>query len=281
MRNSACSRLVTGSDTRTWVAGTARARVRGVRHLLVMADSLAFHGPERAHPPSDPRLYPQVMAASLSARLDHPVEVDLVARLGWTARDGWWALTKDPRVWGELLPRADALVVGLGGMDHLPAAVPTFWREGIAYVRPGGLRRAVRRGYLAVAPYVVRATNGRLRQLPQAATDRYLTRIVEGVRTFRPGLPVVALTPSPYRSDLYPSQRPHVPAVAAARAWAGRTGVHLLDLDPLVGPALSSRTGNPDGMHWSWDTHRAVGAALAEVLARTQREPAAPRGPIT
>lgn len=255
-----------------------------MRHVLVLADSLAFHGPDRAHPPTDPRLYPQVMAATLSEQLGDPVDVDLVARLGWTARDGWWALTKDPRVWGELLPRADALVLGLGGMDHLPAAVPTFWREGIAYVRPGGLRRAVRRSYLAVAPHVIRATDGRLRQLPQAATDRYLTRIVEGVRTFRPGLPVVVPGPSPYRSDLYPSQRPHVPAVVAAAAWADRAGVRLVDLDPLVEPSLATGSGNPDGMHWGWDTHRVVGEALAEAVTRAWVEVrcdvSAPRGPI-
>ena len=58
-------------------------------HLLVIADSLAFHGPERAERPSDSRLYPQVAGRILGA------DVDLVARQGWTARDGWWALTKD------------------------------------------------------------------------------------------------------------------------------------------------------------------------------------------
>ncbi len=246
-----------------------------MRHVLVLADSLAFHGPDRPHPPSDPRLYPQVMAAALSEQLGNPVGADLVARLGWTARDGWWALSRDPRVWGELLPRADALVLGLGGMDHLPAAVPTFWREGIAYLRPGRLRRTVRTGYLTAAPYVIRATDGRLRQLPQAATDRYLTRIVEGVRTFRPGLPVVALGPSPYRGDAYPSQRPHAPAVAAARRWAGRAAVELVELDPLVGPALEAGAGNPDGMHWGWDTHRQVGEALAGALTHRSAAPRA------
>lgn len=244
-----------------------------MRHVLVLADSLAFHGPDRPYPPTDPRLYPQVMAAALSERFGHAVTADLAARLGWNARDGWWALTRDPRVWGELLPRADALVLGLGGMDHLPAAVPTWCREGIAYLRPGGLRRAVRRGYLAAAPYVIRATDGRLRQLPQPATDRYLSRIVQGVRTFRPGLPVVALGPSPYRAAAYPSQRPHAPAVLAARAWADRAGVTLVDLDPLVAPALAAGTGNPDGMHWGWDTHTTVGAALAAALAERAPEP--------
>jgi hypothetical protein len=75
-------------------------------HVLVLADSLAFHGPDQAHPPTDPRLYPQVMAAALSESLGEDVQADLVARLGWTARDAWWSLTKDPNTWGVLMPRA-------------------------------------------------------------------------------------------------------------------------------------------------------------------------------
>jgi hypothetical protein len=91
------------------------------QHLLVFADSLAFHGPTEPMVPSHPDLYPNVCATSLGPN----VRVDLVARLGATARDGWWALTKDPVVWGEYLPRADAVVLSLGHMDQLPASIPT------------------------------------------------------------------------------------------------------------------------------------------------------------
>jgi diglucosylglycerate octanoyltransferase len=241
-----------------------------VRHVLVLADSLSFHGPEQPHPPTDPRLYPNVMAAALSVDRGAPVTADVVARLGWTARDAWWALTKDPRVWGELLPRADALVLGVGQLDQLPAAVPTWLREGIAYLRPGALRRRVRRGYHAVAPAVIRLTDGRVRQLPQAATDRYLTRVVEGVRTYRPGIPVVLLGPAPYDAPSYPSRRPHAPAVAAARRWCAATDVSLVELDPIVGPPLMAGEGNPDGLHWGWPVHRQVGAAVAEALLQVR-----------
>jgi len=232
------------------------------RHVLVLGDSLAFHGPDMPHRPSDPRLYPSRMASALG----DDVGADLVARLGWTARDAWWALTKDPNVWGELLPRADGLVLGVGQMDHLPAAVPTWLRDSIPYVRPGSVRRQVRRAYNAATPRVIRATDGRLRQLPQAATDQYLTRIVEGVHAYRPGIPVVLLGPSPHAAPSYPSHRQHAPAVLAARRWAARTGVGFVDLDPIVAPSLADGSGNPDGMHWSWAVHSAIGTALAEQL---------------
>jgi len=56
--------------------------------LLVVGDSLAFHGPERGELATHPGLYGNVAAAALGTTLD------LVARSGWTARDAWWALTK-------------------------------------------------------------------------------------------------------------------------------------------------------------------------------------------
>lgn len=117
---------------------------------------------------------------------------------------------------------------------------------------------------------MIRATGGRLRQLPQAATDVYLQRITEAMRLLSPlaeSVPVVLLGPSPYASSAYPSQRPHAPAVAAARRWARSRGVAFVDLDPLVGPSLAAGTGNPDGMHWGWQAHRLVGDAVAAALS--------------
>jgi hypothetical protein len=227
--------------------------------MLVLADSLAFHGPERAERPSDPRLYPQVAGQNLG------MQVDLAARQGWTARDAWWALTKDPVVWGEFLPRADALFIGVGGMDQLPTPVPTWLRESIPYIRQGRVRRTAREALLKATPPMVRTVGGPFRTLPQAATDRYLTRIVEGVRMMRPGVPIALLGPPPWRSDYYPSIRTHAAAVAAARAWARRTGVAYVDVEPIVGPRLG--TCNPDGMHWSWEVHALVGKAVAGALS--------------
>lgn len=224
--------------------------------MLILGDSLAFHGPRRAEPPGEPRLFGNVLARRLGA------EADLSARMGWTARDAWWSLTKDPVVWGAYLPRATALVLALGSFDQLPAAVPTWARESIHYVRPGGLRRRVRSAFLAAAPRVIAASDGRFSQLSPAASNHYHDRIIQAVRTLRPDLPVVRLLPSPYRSHLYPAQRPHAPAVTAARAWCAERGVPAVDLDVLV----TTDTNNPDGLHWGWDSHERVGKGTAETL---------------
>lgn len=230
------------------------------QRVLVIADSLAFHGPQRIESPIDPRLYPQVCAQELGA------QVDLLAREGWTSRDGWWALTKDPVAYGVYLPRADAVVLGLGGMDQLPASIPVWLRTSIPYVRPGGLRRRLRAAYRDLTPPIIRATKGVIRQVPQQVTDRYLTRTIEAVRAVRPGVPITLLAPSPYNSSYYPSNRHHAAAVLAARALSARLEVPLVDPAPFVLPGLADGTANPDGMHWSWDAHASVGRALAETI---------------
>ena len=235
---------------------------QGGRHILMLGDSLAFHGPERAELLRDSRLFPYVMAAALG----DDVTVDLLARPGYTARDAWWALTRDPRAWGEYIHRAQALVLAVGGFDQLPAAVPSYLRDGIAYLPKGTARHWARRGLASKGPWVMRAIGGRARQLPQAATDRYLQRIVEAVQVYRPGIPRVLMGPSPYDSTFYPVQRTHAPAVEAGRAWARDHEVAFVDIDPLVIPGLCDGSGNPDGMHWGWTTHTAVGLALAESL---------------
>jgi hypothetical protein len=238
-------------------------------HVLVFGDSLTFHGPAGPVALTDPRLYPNLLAVALADAWGTEVAVDVVARLGWTARDAWWALTKDPYVATVVAPRATAVVLAVGQMDHLPAALPTYLRDGIPYLRPGGLRRGARDAYRSAGPRVIRLTGGRLRQLPQAATDAYLTRIVQAVRLLSavgPALPIALLAPSPYAAPSYPSQRHHVAAVAAAFRWAAANGTGVVDLDPIVQPSLDARTGNPDGMHWGWDVHAAVAAALTEAL---------------
>jgi len=224
--------------------------------LLVLGDSLTFHGPDQAHPPSDPRLWPNIAAD----------DADVVAQIGWTARDAWWALTRDPKVWGEYLPQAQALVLAVGGMDALPAAIPTYLRQGLSYIRPGWLRRRARGVYLSGSPHVVRTLGGPWRQLPQAATDHYLTRIVESVRTFYPKLPIAVITPPPHHARLYPSQRFFDASVTACHAWAAAHGVTVVDVTEVCRRGLTIGTHNPDGMHWGWDTHSAVGEMVARAL---------------
>jgi lysophospholipase L1-like esterase len=237
----------------------------GVRHLLVLGDSLTFYGPERGELLDDPRLYANVAAAALSTP-ESPVRADIVARVGWTARDIWWAMTRDPYVYSVLLPRADAVLLAVGGMDYMPTAVPTWLREGIRYLRPPVLRRAVRTAYQRVQPLVSPVTPWRA--LPQHLTDSYLDRCVGGVRYFHPGVPVLGVIPPEHRAPAYGSRpRGHVAAVAAARAWGARASVPLLDLNPLVNPHLAAGRANRDGMHFGWEAHEGIGTALADLVA--------------
>lgn len=234
-------------------------------HLLVIGDSTAFHGPEQSELLTHPGLFPNVLGRLLG------VQVDTIARLGWTARDAWWALTRDPYVYSVLLPRAEVVVLAVGGADHLPTALPTYLRNGLDHIRPGWLRRRAKKAYHLASPYVVRATGGRIRTLPQHVTDHYLTRCVEAIRAVHPGTTVVGIVPPPFDAWYFGNvTRTHAPAAAAHRAWGERHGVPLADLDEVVGPHLAAGTLNSDGMHWSWAAHEDVAKALAEAI-RTGR----------
>ncbi|MCO1581928.1 GDSL-type esterase/lipase family protein [Crossiella sp. SN42] len=228
--------------------------------LLVLGDSLAFHGPEHALPADDPRLWPNIAAAGLGRA------AELFAGFGWTARHGWWALTGDPRLW-SLMPSADALVLGLGSMDTLPSPLPTYLREGLRHLRPDPLRRFARSSYLAAQPHLARLLRGHPVALPPHLTVAYLDRCLRAVRAIRPGLPVVGILPSVHNSPDYGHVHTgHAPAAAALRAWSARTEVPLLDLPALVRPHIFGDEGNPDGMHWGYSAHAEVGTALAALL---------------
>ena len=234
--------------------------------LLVLGDSLAFHGPERAEPASEPRLWPNVAAAALGG------SAELFAGAGWTAREAWWALIGDPRLWAAM-PTIDAAVFGVGSMDSLPSPLPTYLRVGLRYLRPDPVRRRARAAYRALQPGLSRAlasvAGGWPTVLPPRVTARYLERCRSAVHGIRPGLPIVAVLPAPHRSADYGSVhsgRPHT--AAAISSWAAAAGVPLVDLRALVTPYLDTGDANPDGLHWGWAAHDAVGRAVACALAR-------------
>lgn len=233
--------------------------------LLVLGDSLTFHGPERAEPADEPRLWPNVAATALGGR------AELVAGIGWTSRHAWHALISDPRVW-SLLPAADALVLGVGGMDTLPSPLPTALRELIPVLRPDALRRAVRAGYLRAQPWLARALaavvpGGGPVALPPRLTVAHLERCRSAVLAVRPDLPVVAVLPPPHRAACYGRVHPgRAAAERATMAWARERGVAVLDLPALVADHVLGGHGNPDGMHWGWAAHEAVGVACADAL---------------
>ncbi|MEQ3553188.1 diglucosylglycerate octanoyltransferase [Pseudonocardia nematodicida] len=238
--------------------------------LLVVADSLAFHGPERPCPADEPRLWPNVAAELLGG------DVELVARAGWTARHAWSAIAGDPRVWAAM-PRARAVVLGVSGMDALPSPLPTALRELIPVLRPPALRRAVRAGYRraqpVLSPALARLPGGGPATLPPRLTTHYLERCRAAVHALRPGLPVVALLPSVHRAADYGYVHPHRAATeAAVRDWAARSpDVAVLDVPALVGAHVLGGHGNPDGMHWGWAGHRLIGEALAVLLEGVPR----------
>lgn len=228
--------------------------------VLLFGDSLSFHGPDGPLPADDERLWPNLASAALGGT------TELVAGFGWTARDAYWALTGDPRVW-TLLPKADVLVLAVGSMDTLPSPLPTYLRQGIRYLRPDRLRRWARRGYLAAQPWLARATRGRPVALPARLTVRYLNQILVSIRALRPDLPAVAVLPPVHRARSYGLVHTGRPgAVAAIQAWGERAGVPLLDLAALTGTHVLGGHGNPDGMHWGWPAHQAVADELAETI---------------
>ena len=229
--------------------------------LLVFGDSLSFHGPEGPCAADEPRLWPNVAAASLGGT------ADLVAGIGWTARDAWWSLTGDPRVWADL-HHVDAVVLAIGSMDTLPSPLPTYLRTGLRYLRPDPVRRVVRKAYLAAQPRLAVALRGRPAVLPAKLTVQYLDTAVGALRVLRPELPIFGWLPSVHRAAAYGGVHTARPAAAAAMtAWGARAGVPLVDLEAVVGEHVLGGEGNPDGMHWGWKGHAAVGDAMSVLMA--------------
>ncbi|ANN19626.1 lysophospholipase [Amycolatopsis orientalis] len=233
--------------------------------LLVFGDSLSFHGPDGPLAADDARLWPNIAAEALGGG------ADLVAGFGWTARDAWWSLIGDPRVWADL-HHVDAVVLAVGSMDTLPSPLPTYLRTGLRYLRPDPLRRVVRKTYLAAQPRLAIALRGRPVVLPAKLTVQYLDTAVGALRVLRPELPIFGILPSVHRSAAY--GRVHTAragAAAAIAAWGRRADVPLLDLEAVVGDHVLSGRGNPDGMHWGWEGHAAVGAEMARLMAPVLR----------
>ncbi|HWE88134.1 MAG TPA: diglucosylglycerate octanoyltransferase [Pseudonocardiaceae bacterium] len=228
--------------------------------IMVFADSLAFHGPVGPEPADEPRLWPNIAAAAVGGR------ARLFAGFGWTARDAWWSMVGDPNVWA-VMPEVDVLVLAVGSMDTLPSPLPTYLRSGLRYLRPDGLRRRARDAYRAALPTLSRLSRGRPVALPSAQTVRYLDDCLRGVRSLKPGLPVIGVLPGVHRAREYGFVHTgYRPAVAAISAWGARRAVPLLDLAALTGEHVLAGEGNPDGMHWGWAGHAAMGHALAKTV---------------
>ncbi len=139
------------------------------REILVLSDSLAFHGPGMGELTTEPRLWPNVLAAALTAG-GAASSASIFGRRGWTARDAWFAVTRDPYLYSVLLPRADTVILAVGGMDYLPAILPAHLREGIRLLRPKPVRLAATATFRRLQPVGSRLLNGRWRNLPPGAS---------------------------------------------------------------------------------------------------------------
>jgi diglucosylglycerate octanoyltransferase len=226
--------------------------------LLVFADSLSYYGPTGGLPSDDPRIWPNIVADALDW------DLELIGRIGWTCRDVWWAATQDPRSWAAL-PRAGAVVFATCGMDSLPSPLPTALRELIRYVRPPRLRRWARDGYGWLQPRLSPIARS---ALPPALTAEYLEMTRAAIDFNRPGLPMVASLPSVHIAETYgKAHHGREPTVRAITAWARRHEVPLVDLKAAVGDEVLSGRGNPDGIHWNFEAHRAVAGLMLKALA--------------
>ncbi|MFH5209755.1 diglucosylglycerate octanoyltransferase [Antrihabitans sp. NCIMB 15449] len=233
--------------------------------LVIIADSLSYYGPKGGLPVDHPQIWPTLVAKELGW------DVELIARIGWTCRDAYWALTQDPRVWASV-PKAGAIVFAVGGMDSLPSPLPTALREQIRYIRPPTLRRYVRAGYQWLQPRLSKL--GRPVALPPRLSVEYLEKSRAALAYLRPELPVIATLPAVHRCDAY--GRVHAgrePAVRALTAWSSETGVPLVDLGDAVRSNIFSDDANPDGIHWGWDAHVAVAAAMVDEIRRAGAVP--------
>ncbi|MEO9223279.1 MAG: diglucosylglycerate octanoyltransferase [Mycobacteriaceae bacterium] len=230
--------------------------------LLVFGDSLAHHGPVRAHPADHPRIWPVLAAEQLGW------DLELIVRIGWTSRDVWWALTQDPRVWSAV-PHAGAVVLAVGGMDTLPSPLPTALREQLRYVRPPALRRVLRRAYQVAQPRL--APLGWPVALPPKLSVDYLEQCRAALQGLRPELPVIGTLPSVHHSPAYASVHKGRPAaVRALLAWSRERDIPMVDLAAAVRPSMDAGRANPDGMHWGWEGHQAVAdAVVARVRVAT------------
>lgn len=226
--------------------------------LLVFADSLSYFGPTGGLPADDPRIWPNIVAEQLGW------DVELIGRIGWTCRDVWWAATQDPRSWAAL-PRAGAVIFATSGMDSLPSPLPTALRELIRYVRPPRLRRWVRDAYGWVQPRLSPIARS---ALPPHVTVEYLEMTRDAIEFNRPGIPVVASLPSVHIAETYGrAHHGREPTVRAITAWAEEHNVPLVDLKAAVADEVFGGRGNPDGIHWNFEAHRAVAELMLKGLA--------------
>lgn len=230
--------------------------------VLVLSDSLAYYGPQGGLPADDPRIWPNLVGARLGR------DVRLFGRIGWTSRDVWWALTQDPNIWASMAS-AEVVLIAVGGMDSLPSPLPTALREEIRYLRPNGLRQAVRTAYQWLQPRL--SPLGWPVALPPSVSVEYLEKIRAAIAQLRPDLPILVCLPSTHRSPYYGYVHSgRIPTTAAIMRWAHAHHLTCVDFYPITRDEFDDPAAemNPDGIHWGFRCHRLLGELAGDEVAR-------------
>src|ERR687888_2111131 len=97
--------------------------------LVILGDSTAFTDDVGPQLPTHKVLYPNVVASAIEAAVGRPVQLNVIARAGTDVRETWRTLTKDRHVQFEVMMGADAVLVGIGSIDHAPSGLPAALEE--------------------------------------------------------------------------------------------------------------------------------------------------------
>lgn len=249
---------------------------QGSFRLVVLGDSTSFTDDKGPQMPSEPSLYPNVVARALEEALDRPVQVQVVARAGSDAREAYRTVLKDRLVMFEVLMGCDAVVVGVGSIDHAPAGVPAVLEDLARQISNTAVRRASKRVLRWAQPRIVALTRARYSRTPTAEFRRVYDGLLLQVRALSQGVPAVALGPTSHTSSYYGSVHPqHGARAALQESIAASHGIPMVQPWGFVEPVRDRL--NPDGIHWPAEVHAAVGAALAEeLIAQVRGERPAP-----
>ena len=265
------------ADDPRFAPGRRRVHGRDDVRLVVVGDSFSFTDGDGPQLPDAPQLWPNVLARGLADAQGWDVHVQVLARPAQTARTAWDLVHKDRHAQFEVLAGADVVVAAFGSYDHAPLGVPSPVEELVPYLRPTGLRRAVRGALHAAYPWLVRATGARLARTPDAEFARLYAATLAQLRGLAFAAAGVALGPSSHRTDYYGGSHPRFAERSAAQLrLAADVGWATLAPWPLVEP-FADRL-NVDGIHWPAEAHAAVGTALVPLVA-DQLRGEAPRPP--
>ena len=233
--------------------------------LVVIGDSTSFTDDVGPKLPTDKALYPNIVAARIESAIERPVAVNVLSRAGTDVREAWRLVAKDRHAQFEVLMGADAVVLGIGSIDHAPAGFPAIVEDVIPFIRPDRVRRFVRRNVYGAHPFLVRATGGRFTHTAPREFARLYDAVLFQVRSLARGAAGVVLGPTSHRSRFYGKGHPTLRAREAMQAEiAARHGFPFVSAWDIVEPHADGL--NPDGVHWPVAAHQDVAEALADRL---------------